>query len=159
MDVSSLFHPGLYKITCLTNGKMYIGQSSNVLSRLGRHADSLKKDRHDSLDLQQDFNKFGRKFVALKTNSNFDNEGLRKEKETLLINQIPETFRYNKNNFTDSYGARALKVNNKVYPSLHHAAKTLNESRTHLVIKCFNPNTKNYDFVELKVGKKHQFRK
>lgn len=60
MDISNLFNPGLYKITCLKNNKIYIGQSSNVLSRLGRHVDNLEKDRHDCLELQNDFNEYGR---------------------------------------------------------------------------------------------------
>ena len=82
-----------------------------------------------------------------------------KEKEILLINQISESFLYNKTNLTDSYGARAIKVNNKVYSSLSYAAKTLNESRTHLVRKCLNKNIKNYEFVESKAIKQYQFRK
>lgn len=161
MDVSSLFNPGLYKITCFKNNKMYIGQSSNVLSRLGKHVDSLENNRHDCLDLQKDFHSFGKKyfvFEALETNSNFHNENLRKEKETLLINEIPENDRYNKTSFMNSYGARAIKVDNQVDSSLNHAAKTLNESRTHLVRKCLNPDIKNYDFVEINVIKKYQFR-
>ena len=50
MDVSILFNPGLYKITCLKNNKIDIGQSSNVLSRLGRHVDNLKNNRHDCFE-------------------------------------------------------------------------------------------------------------
>lgn len=161
MDVSSLFNPGLYKITCLKNNKIYIGQSSNVLSRLGRHVDSLENYRHDCLDLQKDFHSFGKKyfvFEALETNSNFHDESLRKEKETLLINEILENYRYNKTSFINSYAARAIKVDNEIYSSLDHAAKTLNESRTHLVRKCLNPDIKNYNFVELNSIKKYQFR-
>jgi hypothetical protein len=161
MDVSALFNPGLYKITCLKNNKISIGQSSNGLSRLGKHVNSLENNRHDCLDLQQDFNKFGKKrFVseALEMNSKYQNEDLRKEKETLLINQIPDNFRYNKPNFTNSFGARAIKVNNEVCYSLNQAVKTLNESRTHLVRKCLNPNIKNYKFVELEVVNVKKYR-
>lgn len=43
MDSSSLFGPGLYIISCLVNGKVYIGQSENVLKRLGEDADQLQK--------------------------------------------------------------------------------------------------------------------
>nr|YP_009184857.1 putative GIY-YIG homing endonuclease [Jenufa minuta]ALO63010.1 putative GIY-YIG homing endonuclease [Jenufa minuta] len=71
MDISSLFNPGLYKITCLKNNKIYIGISLNVLSRLGRHTDNLEKNRHDCFELQQDFNQFGKKsftFEAIETN-------------------------------------------------------------------------------------------
>lgn len=45
MDV--LFNPGIYKITCSTlkNNKVYIGQSNNLLVRLGRHAEKLQVSR------------------------------------------------------------------------------------------------------------------
>ena len=43
MDVSFLFQAGLYKITCSKNGKIYIGQSENVLGLLGTHVISLDK--------------------------------------------------------------------------------------------------------------------
>ena len=66
MDISSLFDPGVYKITCLKNNKISIGMSSNVLSRLGRHTDNLENNRHDCLQLQQDFNQFGKKVLFLK---------------------------------------------------------------------------------------------
>lgn len=161
MDISSLFNPGLYKITCLKNNKIYIGISSNVLSRLGRHTDNLENNRHDCLELQQDFHQFGKKsfiFEALETHSKFTNEKLKK-REILLINQIPKSFRYNKTNLINFFGARAIKVNNKVYSSLSYAAKTLNESRTHLVRKCLNKNIKNYEFVEYETIKKYQFHK
>ena len=62
MDVSNFFNPGLYKITCLTNQKIYIGESENVLSRLGRHVESLEKKRHDCVELQTDFNLYGKKY-------------------------------------------------------------------------------------------------
>ena len=84
MDISDLFNSGLYKITCLKNNKIYIGQSSNVLSRLGRHADNLENNRHDCLELQKDFNKFGKrffKFESLEIGEKYVNENLRKKKE------------------------------------------------------------------------------
>jgi hypothetical protein len=56
MEVSALFQPGLYKITCLKNSKVSIGQFENILGRLGRHTESLEKKRHDCSELQNDFN-------------------------------------------------------------------------------------------------------
>ena len=55
MDVSHLFNTGLYKISCLKNNKVYIGESSNVLSRLGRHVDNLENNRHDCLRITKRF--------------------------------------------------------------------------------------------------------
>jgi hypothetical protein len=39
--------PGLYRITCITNGKVYIGESSNVLSQARVHIDKLAKNEND----------------------------------------------------------------------------------------------------------------
>ena len=83
MDISYLFNPGLYTITCLKNNKIYNGQSSNVLSRLGRHADNLENNRHDCLELQKDFNKFGKiffKFESLEIDEKYVNENLQKKR-------------------------------------------------------------------------------
>jgi group I intron endonuclease len=60
MDFSSLFTAGIYEIRCLKNNKVYIGESANLLSRLGQHSDTLKNNRHDCFDLQQDFNKYSK---------------------------------------------------------------------------------------------------
>lgn len=67
MEISYLFNPGLYKITCLKNNKIYIGQSSNILSRLGRHVDNLENTRHDCIELQKDFNQFGKQFFKFES--------------------------------------------------------------------------------------------
>ena len=91
MDISDLFNPGLYLITCLKNGKVYIGESSNILSRLGRHVDNLENNRHDCVELQNDFNRFGKqyfKFESLETNKKYSNQRLRKEKEQQYINNF-----------------------------------------------------------------------
>jgi len=51
--------PGLYRITCIKNNKHYIGQSSNVKSRLNKHLNCLRHQKHENLFLQQDFNHYG----------------------------------------------------------------------------------------------------
>jgi hypothetical protein len=58
MNITTLFNPGLDKITFLRNNKVSIGQSSNVLGRLGPH--SLGRNRHDTLELQKDLNTYGK---------------------------------------------------------------------------------------------------
>lgn len=84
MDISILFNPGLYKIICLKNNKIYLGQSGNLISRLGRHCDNLENNRHDCCELQNDFNKYGKQhfiFLALEQNLNYKNETFRKRKK------------------------------------------------------------------------------
>jgi len=53
--------PGIYKITCTANGKVYIGQSTNVSRRLTSHKYNLKNNKHTNTPLQNSFNKYGLK--------------------------------------------------------------------------------------------------
>ena len=162
MDVSILFNPGIYKIICTKNNKIYIGQSSNILSRFGRHVDNLENNRHDCIELQNDFNKFGKQFFifeALEFNIKYNNEIFRQEEEILLIKKIPKKNSYNKLYINKSFAARVIKVNKKIYYSLHEAAKELNESRTHLTRKCLDKKNLNYNFVEQKSNLKFKFNK
>lgn len=58
---------GVYKITCLKNDKVYVGQSLDINRRLNQHYNSLNNltHRHHSSDLQDDWDKYGEKnFVA-----------------------------------------------------------------------------------------------
>lgn len=50
---------GIYKITCLVNGKVYIGQSSNLTKRLTDHKGMFVKGNHKSILLQEAYNKYG----------------------------------------------------------------------------------------------------
>lgn len=150
MDLSDLFNPGLYKITCIANQKQYIGESSNVLGRLGRHTDSLQKNRNDCAEMQKDFNKQSKKnfiFTALEVDSKYGNKDLRKQKETFLIQQIPEKLRYNQFEAPEYSTSRGIQIRGQVYPSLSNAAKVLQESRTNIFRKA--SNSQNLDYVFL----------
>lgn len=50
---------GIYKIENILNGKVYIGSSSNIENRIAQHKQDLKRNRHHSFKLQNDFNEFG----------------------------------------------------------------------------------------------------
>lgn len=50
---------GIYCIKNLINDKVYIGQSTNVESRLAHHRSSLRHNRHDNSYLQKAWNKYG----------------------------------------------------------------------------------------------------
>jgi group I intron endonuclease len=98
MDLSDLFNPGFYKITCTVNQKQYVGESSNIFNRLGRHTDNLENNRNDCVEIQKDFNQYLKKnfiFIALEVDSKYGNKGVRKQRETFLIQQIPEELLYN----------------------------------------------------------------
>ena len=50
---------GIYKITNLANGKVYIGQSINLNHRLNEHRLKLQKNKHSNEHLQNAWNKYG----------------------------------------------------------------------------------------------------
>ena len=50
---------GIYAIINKTNGKMYIGESINILLRWKFHKEELSKGSHHSYKLQQDWNEYG----------------------------------------------------------------------------------------------------
>ena len=47
---------GIYKITNLKNGKVYIGQSENIFVRRGQHFAALRSGHHSNNDMQKDYN-------------------------------------------------------------------------------------------------------
>lgn len=49
----------IYKITCIPNGKVYIGQTNNKKRRLGEHKSELRGNRHHCQYMQNAFNKYG----------------------------------------------------------------------------------------------------
>lgn len=51
----SLVKPGFYEICYLKTGKRYIGETQNLLERLGKHVATLQTQTHDCLSLQADW--------------------------------------------------------------------------------------------------------
>ena len=49
---------GVYKITCLSSGKYYIGYSKNVKRRFTAHKTGLKRNKHQNQHLQMSYNKY-----------------------------------------------------------------------------------------------------
>jgi group I intron endonuclease len=52
-------YSGIFAILNVSNGKVYIGQSSNIEQRLGEHRKLLGKGRHENTHLQKAFTKYG----------------------------------------------------------------------------------------------------
>lgn len=50
---------GIYKITNIKNGKVYIGQSVNVTLRWWSHVEELSKGKHCNKMLSEDFQQYG----------------------------------------------------------------------------------------------------
>lgn len=95
---------GIYKITNLTNNKVYIGSTKNIGHRFHEHLSKLKGDYHTNKHLQAAFNKYGE--------SSFKFEILRETSETIL--RRAEQFYINKyQSINPKYGYnKAVVVSN-----------------------------------------------
>lgn len=51
--------PGIYKITCTANNKIYIGSSVNLQKRKRDHFYELRRNNHNNSKLQRAWNKYG----------------------------------------------------------------------------------------------------
>ena len=51
--------PGVYMVLCHANNKRYYGESTNVSSRLSQHKSKLRRNIHEILELQRDWNLYG----------------------------------------------------------------------------------------------------
>lgn len=56
---NNLTNKGIYKITCLSNNKFYIGSSTNIRYRIRRHFNELRQNIHLNRYMQSSFNKYG----------------------------------------------------------------------------------------------------
>lgn len=51
---------GIYKITNVTNNKIYIGSSKHILQRWKNHIRELNENKHKNIYLQNDWNEYGK---------------------------------------------------------------------------------------------------
>src|SRR5689334_15389338 len=59
MTFSTIYKPGIYKITNILNNKFYIGSAVSCGRRWNIHKCHLLKNKHHSKYLQNTFNKYG----------------------------------------------------------------------------------------------------
>ena len=50
---------GIYKVICLKNNKIYIGQTHNYKKRVYSHKTDLRHNKHHNKHMQEDFNLYG----------------------------------------------------------------------------------------------------
>lgn len=66
---------GIYKITCIPTGKVYIGSSKNIKRRWQKHKEELNKNIHHTPYLQAAWNKYGKDefhFSIIEQHENYD---------------------------------------------------------------------------------------
>ena len=89
----------VYQILNMITGKKYIGASSDVLKRFGKHERSLRNGRHPNLELQKDYLDFGKKAFSYDIIEITPDRDFR---ERFLLERADNSFLYNKMN-TNSY--------------------------------------------------------
>lgn len=89
---------GIYQITCLVNGKRYIGSSVELKQRWSNHKSDLRKRRHANIHLQRCYDKHGAANLAFEVVERVEPSKLaaaelawlETEKPELNINQRPD---------------------------------------------------------------------
>lgn len=75
---------GIYKITNLIDGKIYIGQTVNYKKREKRHLNSLKNGNHHNEHLQRAFDKYGEKSFKIELIEKCDAKELDKKEKRYI---------------------------------------------------------------------------
>ena len=117
---------GIYKITNLNDGKVYIGKSEDLKRRIKTHKLLLKRNKHFNYHLQNAYNKYGEKFFQ------FDVIHEANDDEDLNILETHYIKQYNA--FNQDYGynmttggegnIRSEETRNKI--SINHRGKLSN---------------------------------
>ena len=77
---------GIYKITCNTSGRFYIGSAANIYKRKKRHFKSLRDGTHHNVFFQRVFDKYGEADFSLRYSRTATLEEAR-EREQLLLDK------------------------------------------------------------------------
>jgi len=103
---------GIYKITNMSNGKMYIGSSKNLTKRKREHFWSLRKGNHINSYLQNAWNKYGELFFEFKIIENVKNEEELLKKEQVYMDSFKSCNRFIGYNINEYASGGGLKGEN-----------------------------------------------
>ena len=101
----------IYKITCLANNRVYIGQTKHLKKRKAEHLRSLKNQSHHSTLLQRSWNKYGKNLFKHEIIEECDINNV-DEKEVYWIKFHDSTNKYN--GFNNDGGGNKNKVLSEV---------------------------------------------
>jgi predicted GIY-YIG superfamily endonuclease len=146
--------PGLYEIHCKVNDKRYIGESANVLDRLGKHSRQLLEGAADCMQLQLDWNRFGPdQFEAhiLFIGPEWKEKDIRRQKETDIVSSYEPNQVYNEHPskpriHTENYRV-VCEINGQRYESIAEAHRITGESESRIRAKLAQ-NFENYRVIE-----------
>ena len=113
---------GVYAIHCLITGRRYIGSSTNVENRWSVHKSELKLNKHYSIELQEDYNKYGIEQFVYSVLEVCPKEVL-KEREHFWMKTYRSTY-YNKH--PTPYGSKEYVFREETIKKMSDKAKARN---------------------------------
>lgn len=108
---------GIYKIFCIKNGKIYIGQSIDTKKRLHEHRRNLEKGIHSNSILQYAYNKYGEKAFIVEVIEEVLDANILTERENYWAKHY--------NAFDEKMGFNICPIKPKEYDSKIHAEKVM----------------------------------
>ena len=101
-DLKLKENSGVYVIQCKENGRMYIGSSKRLRERISNHKRCLEDGNHHCIDLQLDYNKYGKENFDIKILEYCNEADARKRELEYIDNLNIKKFGYNTYDFKDS---------------------------------------------------------
>lgn len=132
--------PGLYKIACFSTNRVYIGETKNILERLGKHVANLQLQKSDCKLMQKDWDSFGVDNFEIRVlcmGPEYEDRDTRKQLEKEYIKQYSESsievynFLEKVKEPTRNYRT-IIEVDGIVYNSINIGAKALGIGETTL---------------------------
>lgn len=102
---------GIYKIVNTANGKVYIGQSTDIRSRFSHHRSELRGNRHHNPHLQAAWNKYGPNAFKFEILEECDKSKLNERETFWKVFHDPNTYNLG---HTNSSGSTSIEVRNKL---------------------------------------------
>jgi len=146
---------GLYAIGCNTTGKVYFGESDNVVYRLGNHFKYLVRQMHECRELQDDRILYGEanfSFISLSVGPQWKNTTVRRNAETKLVT-LNQNKIYNQSiggstpkKKSDIY-AKVVSYKGVVYGSISAASRKTGVSGTHIRRLISDPQNTDWTYV------------
>lgn len=141
LEILDLGKPGIYEIINKSLDKRYIGESANVLSRLGKHLSTLKENVHDCAQLQIDWNNaklqkkeyeiFSIRIIHIGDDCNLLKDRRTKEKQLLLKYCQSQLYNFISDRAQILYRTR-VSIKGITHESIRHAAEYCKVSQTTL---------------------------
>ena len=150
-----LIQPGLYQFRCKKNNRVYIGETKNLLERLGKHVAMLENNKSDSTEMQQDWNLFGKdafEITILNMGPSFydrvkrkllEEEQISAVQDSKMLYNIPPKKKQNERNYRT-----ICEIDEVQYNSLGEAVKALGISETTLRRALRDPKRPSYKIMK-----------